>query len=563
MGWGHVYSGPFRAGRSTWSPLTVSRSDSTRLARTLSNELNRAKKGMRYPGHPRPHYLSYLLRDEEIWILEGRFGGLFEDTHQKRRNCLADVRVGTYAYDQVQEGGLHDNRRELESYGYVELPIGGTTEGLQHGLWRLTEARYRESLDALLQRKSIELTYKNPHAALKSFQRTAGRDDIRYRELPEVDRDAWREFVLKVSREMKRYPALKNGSVKLTARNQRRTFVSSEGHRLVDGTAYWSLEFYIWYLSDEGESFPLARSFFVTDPTELPDMRRAKRLVRKVHDQLALLAKAPAIRSYSGPVLLEPRAAGLLVHEAIGHRLEGNRLLSPGEGQTFRDSVGEQVLPEGFNVWDDPSMDRWGEKSLTGHYAFDDEGVESQRAKLIDNGKLVGFLTSRSPTGKRHKSNGHGRSRYHARAMSRMGVTVMQHDAGLSDAKLKEAFLEEIRAQGVPYGIRVLDASGGETSTDNYNFQAFLGQIDFASRVFPDGREELVRGVDFVGTPLNAIRGILAAGAKLHIDNAFCGAESGDVPVSTISPALLLSELELQQKARRPYARFAYPLPWA
>jgi predicted Zn-dependent protease len=540
----------------------LSRADITRLARDLEAELARAKKRMRYPGHPRPHFLSYLVRDEELWVLDGRFGALFEDSHQKRRNCLADVRVGSYKYDQVQEGGLHDNRRETESYGYVEMPIGGASDGLKHALWRLTEARYREALDQYLQRKSIELTYKNPNAGLRSFEKRDGERDVRHRELPEVDRDAWRRFVLQTSREMKKFPNVKNGSVKLTARNQVRTFVSSEGSFLVDETPFWTLEFYVWYLSDDGESYPRARSFFVTDPTELPDLRTGKRIVREVHDELAKLAKAPPIAAYSGPVLLEPRPAGLLVHEAIGHRLEGNRLLSPGEGQTFRDWKGEAVLPEGFDVWDDPSVTRIDGRSLAGHYAFDDEGVEAQRATLVKNGKLVGFLTSRSPIGRRHRSNGHGRSRYHARAMSRMGVTVLECHRGLSDDELRRAFIEQIRAQGVPYGIRILDASGGETSTDSYNFQAFLGQIDLASRVYPDGREELIRGVDFVGTPLNAVRGILAAGKRRHVDNAFCGAESGDIPVTTVSPPLLLAELELQQKHRRPYARFAYPLPW-
>ncbi len=542
--------------------LLLSRADITRAARDLEAELARARKRMRYPGHPRAHYLSYLLRDEELWILDGRFGALFEESHQKRRNCLADVRVGSYGYDQVQEGGLHDNRRETESYGYVEMPIGGSSDGLKHALWRLTEARYREALDQYLQRKSVELTYKNPNEGLKSFEKRSGRKKIHYRELPEVDLDAWRKFVLDTSREMKKYPNVKNGSVKLTARNQTRTFVSSEGSLLVEGIPFWTLEIYLWYLSDDGESHPRAQSFFVTDPAELPDLREGKRIVRQMHDQMAKLAAAPPISAYSGPVLLSPRPAGLLVHEAIGHRLEGNRLLSPGEGQTFRDSKGEAILPEGFDVWDDPSVERIDGRSLAGRYAFDDEGVEAQRATLVEDGELVGFLTSRSPIGKRHRSNGHGRSRYHARAMSRMGVTVLESRDGLSDAELRRAFLAEIEAQQVPYGIRILDASGGETATDSYNFQAFLGQIDLASRVYPDGREELVRGVDFVGTPLNAVRGILAAGRRRHVDNAFCGAESGDVPVTTVSPALLLSELELQQKPRRPYARFAYPLPW-
>ena len=123
-------------------------------------------------------------------------------------------------------------------------------------------------------------------------------------------------------------------------------------------------------------------------------------------------------------------------------------------------------------------------------------------------------------------------------------------------------FLKEIKRQGLDYGIRILSASGGETATEAYNFQAFLGEINLAAKVFPDGRQQWIRGVDFVGTPLNAARSIRAAGKRYEVDNAYCGAESGWVPVSTISPALLISHLELQAKSEPPYTPYCYPLPW-
>jgi predicted Zn-dependent protease len=540
----------------------MSRASAERTARVLRQELSRAQRSMHYEGYPRAFYVSYLVRDETTLTLEGRFGALVEDNEKKRRDCLADVRVGSYRYDQVQEGGLHDNNREDESYGYVEMPIGGSTDGLKHTLWRLTEARYREALDAYLRKKSVELTYRSAHPHLASFERRDGGTDVRWRALPRVDRARLRKLVLAASAYVKSYPRIKSSSVKLVGRDTVRTFVSSEGATRVQCDGHWAIELYLWYLADDGESFPISKSIFVSSPKELPSLATLKAEIRRLHDRLAALAKAPTIRSFSGPVLLDPRPAGLLVHEAIGHRLEGNRLLSSGEGQTFRDSVGQQILPRGFDVWDDPRMRRFGKRSCVGSYDFDDEGVEAERADLVRDGELVGFLTSRAPIGKKHASNGHGRSRYHARAISRMGVTVLEHRNGLSDEELRGAFIEEIRRQGVPYGIRIVDASGGETTTDAYDFQAFLGQIDFATRVHPDGREEPIRGVDFVGTPLNAVRNVLAAGRQKEIDNAWCGAESGEVPVTTISPALLVKELELQHKHSRPYTPFAYPMPW-
>ena len=141
-------------------------------------------------------------------------------------------------------------------------------------------------------------------------------------------------------------------------------------------------------------------------------------------------------------------------------------------------------------------------------------------------------------------------------------LRIVEAADGLSDGALKQALLEEIRRQKLPFGIRILEASSGETATDAYNFQAFLGEVNLAAKVFPDGREEWIRGVNFVGTPLNAIRGIVAAGSRRVVDNAFCGAESGYVPVSTISPALVVSELELQSKAQTPYSPYTLPIPW-
>jgi hypothetical protein len=145
--------------------------------------------------------------------------------------------------------------------------------------------------------------------------------------------------------------------------------------------------------------------------------------------------------------------------------------------------------------------------------------------------------------------------------MSRMGVTVLETSDGQDEKSMRQQLIDLVQQQGLPYGIRILNATGGETATDAYDFQAFLGEVNLASRVFPDGREELIRGVNFIGTPLNAIHGIIAAGDRPGLDNAWCGAESGFVPVSTISPSLLVRHLELQSKSDTPYSQYCYPMP--
>ncbi|MEM7164720.1 MAG: TldD/PmbA family protein [Planctomycetota bacterium] len=533
-----------------------------RVAKAAAEEVDRAMESIQLRGHPRPYYISHLIRDEEVWRLQAKYGALHSDYHRHRRSCLADVRVGSYKYDQVQEGGLEDSSTDDESYEYVEIPVGDQMDGVRHALWRLTEARYREAIDGFLQRKSNEVTYLNKNRHLRAFEERPPIVDRGWSDFPEVDLEAWREFVIKASANYKRYPLLKNGHVSFQARHTVHTFVNSEGSRLIQCRPYFSMTLYFWYLSEKGDALPYSHSILVSDPTELPDLAATRKTIRNCYALLERLAAAPTVRSFSGPVLLDPIPAGLMIHEAVGHRLEGSRLLSTGEGQTFRDSVGQQVLPEFLTMRDDPTVQQFDGKSLVGHYKYDDEGTPASNAQLIERGVLRGFLTSRTPIYRKHESNGHARSRYHQRCISRMGNTIVESHDGLDDKQLRAAFIEEIKRQGVPYGVRIIEASGGETATGSYDFQAFLGEINVASRVYPDGREELIRGVDFVGTPLNAIRNIIAAGKEYGVDNAYCGAESGFVPVTTISPSLLVSELELQSKSETPYTQYVYPMPW-
>ncbi|MEC9477063.1 MAG: metallopeptidase TldD-related protein [Planctomycetota bacterium] len=544
----------------------MNRNSALRLVRVASEEAHRATRGLKKPGFPKLFYLSYQIRDLDIFEVEARYGSLYRNESYQRRNCLADTHVGSYRRDQTTDGGLGDNSTEDESHGYLELPISDRSEPMRIGLWRLTDAKYRESEEAYLRKRAHELTYLDTSEHLGAWQKCPPVTDHGPNSFPAVDEEYWSEYVEKASATVRSYPLVRNSHVELKVRHQTNLFVNTEGSSIIESRSFWQLEAHLWYLSEKGDGIPWTVSHFVPSPDQLPDLATFKREIRSAAKLLAKIAVAPRIHSYSGPVLLDPVPAGLLVHEALGHRLEGNRLRASGEARTFADSLGKKVLPDFLNLHDDPTLEssvdcRDQRKGLVGHYRFDDEGTPSSRAQLIKSGVLSGFLTGRMPVAKRHKSNGHSRSHRHERAMSRMGVTILETDVARNEQDLKQELIEQVKIQGAPYGIRIRNASGGETATEAYDFQAFLGDIDLASRIYPDGTEELVRGVNFIGTPLNAIHGILAAGDRQEVDNAWCGAESGFVPVTTISPALLIRHLELQSKAETPYTQYCYPMP--
>ena len=119
----------------------------------------------------------------------------------------------------------------------------------------------------------------------------------------------------------------------------------------------------------------------------------------------------------------------------------------------------------------------------------------------------------------------------------------------MSDEKLRQMLIDEIKRQNKPYGLYFEDITSGFTTTQRAGLQAFKVIPVIVYRVYADGRpDELIRGADIVGTPLASFAKILATSDKPEVFNGYCGAESGSVPVSAVSPAILISEIEIEKK---------------
>ena len=254
---------------------------------------------------------------------------------------------------------------------------------------------------------------------------------------------------------------------------------------------------------------------------------------------------------YAGPLILRGRAAGVFVHEVLGHRVEGHRQKDDGEGQTFKDKVGELLLPEDISIIDDPTLTEWAGFDLNGHYAYDEEGTKAQPAVLVENGVFKGFLMSRSPIEGFQQSNGHGRAQVWRQPVARMANTIVSTKNPVPFEKLRGQLRAEAKAQGRDFGLIIDEIGGGFTMTGRIYPNAFNVRATYAWKVFVDGRpDELIRGVDLVGTTLVALSEVVAAGDDPGVFNGFCGAESGSVPNSAVSPSLLIRHLEVQKKEK-------------
>jgi predicted Zn-dependent protease len=225
--------------------------------------------------------------------------------------------------------------------------------------------------------------------------------------------------------------------------------------------------------------------------------------------------------------------------------------------------VGQPVLPTFLSVDFDPTLKRYGGVDLVGSYTFDDEGVRARPVVAVKDGVLENFLMGRSPIEGFPNSNGHGRAQAGFEPVARQSNLIIVNLKPVPREQLKKLLIAQIKEQNKPFGLLFDDIQGGFTLTGRSIPNAFNVLPVMVYRVYPDGREELVRGVDLVGTPLTVFSKILAADDEKAVFNGICGAESGQVPVSASGPAILISQIEVQKKAKSQERPPILPAPFA
>jgi predicted Zn-dependent protease len=335
----------------------------------------------------------------------------------------------------------------------------------------------------------------------------------------------------------------------LTAQSETDYYTSSEGSRLADPHRMARLIVFAVTRADDGMDLFRAQTFEAETVAGLPPQAELEAAMRELGKSLEALRKAPVTEPFNGPAILSGRAAAVFFHEVIGHRLEGQRQRGDDEGQTFTKEVNKPVLPAFLSVSDDPTRTKFGNTWLSGSYLYDDEGQKSERVDLIKDGVLKTFLMSRLPIASFSNSNGHGRAQTGRVPNGRQGNLIVSSTNSVPDAELRKMLIEEAKKQGKAYGLYFEDISSGEALTTRNSPQAFQEVPLVVYRVYVDGRpDELVRGVSIVGTPLAAIKRIVATGDKSEVFNGECGAESGSIPVSAVAPSMLLSEMETQRQ---------------
>lgn len=516
----------------------------------MLDELERSADKLALPGYEAPYYLAYAIKDADNRTIGAKLGSVYQSLHNHTRSAYVDVRVGDYSFDS-SEDPEGDWVTDDDVYNPATLlPVDSGTAGLRHTLWLLTDLRYKQALSSYLKLKG-QRVYEAKEKERPSFSPAPAKQAADAPVALTMDQARWTRMAKRMSALIGDRDFVFDGEVQIDFGVETRWFVNTEGTRLRTVQPMYAVHAVAYARAEDGMLLDQSLDFYAPTEGGLPADAELERAVTRMLDNLDALRKAEQLDPYTGPAILEPKATGVFFHEVLGHRLEGHRQDDDNEGRTFAAHLGEEILPPFISVVDDPTRRTHGETPLNGHYAFDDEGVASEPVYLVEKGVLKRFLLPRRPVKGFKRSNGHGRAQSVARPVARMGNTIVEAHQTVSRARLKERLLEEVRAQGKPFGLIVRDITGGATNTSSYGYQAFKGEARMVYKVDAEsGEETLVRGVEIVGTPLISLGKIVAASDETGVFNGYCGAESGMVPVSTVAPATLFSEIELQRAAK-------------
>lgn len=525
----------------------------------LGAELERSMEVFGEQNEP-PYFLSYEVTEQHAGGAAASFGALAYSYQRRNRYLDVDLRVGDYDLDNSRpiRGAQQRARRS-----FSRIPIEDDVDAIRAVIWEQTDRSYKQALQQLTKVHTDIEVKVDAEDQSADFSRERGHRSVTEPATLVADLPAWEAKVKRYTAPFSEHGDIYQASANLTASAETRWFVNSEGAAIQTSEVRYRLSISARTKADDGMTLPRYESFSAFTPDGLPDDETVLATVAGMITDLKALREAPVVEPYTGPAILSGRASGVFFHEILGHRVEGHRQKRVDEGQTFKKKIDEQVLPAGFTVSFDPTRRSLRDVDLVGSYQFDNQGVPAQRVEVVKNGVFKNFLMSRTPIEGFSNSNGHGRKQTGYRTVARQSNLIVEVADPVTRDELKERLMALLRDQGKPFGLLFDDIQGGVTTTGRFMPNAFNVQPILVYRIYPDGREELVRGVDLIGTPLTTLSSVTAADDQVAVFNGTCGAESGGVPVSATSPAILVAQIEVQKKRKSQERAPILPPPFA
>ena len=520
-----------------------------------------------FSGLDKPYYIEYTVEDQTCFSVSASLGGILTRNSSHVRIPRTRVRVGDYIFD--NSNYIYS---DLGAGRGSELPLDDNYSVLRRSFWLATDQAYKGAVEAIARKRAALKNISQPET-LPDFWKAKAAQKID--PLPKVDTslDAWTERVRDLSKVFSTYPEVLSSFVSVDGASAMFYLTNSEGTSIRTPDALTTVHIRATGHAPDGMTVRDAVALSVVDPKNLPAASELRKVADQVAERVRTLAAAPVGETYSGPVLFEGAAGAQLIAEVVPElTLPRLPISEPGRPapvltSDFEGRIGSRVLPEFLDVVDDATQKTWNGNALLGQYDFDYEGVAPTPLTLIEKGRLKTFLLTRQPVKGFEASNGHARvpGPVRSKCGSRQQFVCplvgerMEHDA------LQAQFLKMVQDRGKPYGIVIRKMDFPTTAPGDELRRLFMGASQGGGgravsiplqvyRVYPDGKEELVRGLRLRGLSVRTLKDIVAVSEEsyvFHYLNTLAPMSmpgTGDVaPTSVIAPALLLEDVELER----------------
>lgn len=516
------------------------------LLNIITKELKREYETIKAE-KPQLYYIDYRVDDLSSYMISTSFGSLTNNNVKNGRILTTTVRVGSYEYDNSHIAeGMYESPFQVFP---ARLPEETQSPAIEQAIWQATQIAYRYAVDNLTQ-VSSSVKVKKEESKVADFSKEKA---VSYYEAPQnkelKDKEKWIERLKAYSGLFVKNQSIISADAGLSYVINRKYLVSTEGTSIVQNESYAQIHIIASAKAEDGQLIPLYKSYYAFTPENLPSDEQVMRDLEDMKNMLTQLQKAPLAEPYTGPAILSPSASAVFFHEIFGHRIEGHRMKSNSDSQTFKTKVGDRLLPKYMNIVCDPTVVRLYNQDMFGYYKYDDQGVAARKVQVIENGILRNFIMSRTPIEGFENSNGHGRSQAGLKPVARQSNLIVETSKPISNKELRKKLITECKKQNKAYGYFFDQVTGGFTLTSRYTPNVFNVEPTVVYRIYVDGRpDELVRGVDFIGTPLAIFSEVEATGDSTGIFTGYCGAESGSIPVTAVAPELYIKKIETQKK---------------
>jgi predicted Zn-dependent protease len=519
------------------------------VMKAMHDELDRSMKQLQLEKLEKPYFMSFRVIDSDSTNVSASFGALQNSSEGRSRMFTVEVRVGDYKLDNTNFYSMSFNQSSMVQIfnGTTQLPIETDYKELRRQMWLAADATYKKAVEDL-SKKRAALQNKVSTDEVADFTKEDPGTTTVDAPVVHADRAKWEAQARNLSGVFRAMPGIYTSYVSFNAGNTYIRYLNS------DGTSYTRREPAVTFnaraVTQAPDGTPLEDSIWLhaKSMTELAPVEELAVKVRALGQRLTDLRSTPVIENYNGPVLAEGDAAVQLFRLAFmpsllgSHRVLMDSQFGQQQGQAenpFVDKIGARVLPEFLSVTDNPTLAEYNKIPLSGWSKVDEDGIPTRETRLVEKGFLNTLLVTRDPVRGIDHSTG---SRHAGQAMpTNVFVTA---ENGLSAEELRVKFLDLVKRRKKEYGI-VVRRMRSESSPV------------LAYKVFLDGREELIHGVQFAGLNAATFKEILAASKEPNVLTVeyyphrgmgmFPSGDDQYMPVTLVVPSLLFEDVTVRR----------------